>query len=227
MTFLELLQRLAADTGTTNQTISTVSGVSGEILRLKNWLNDAYMDLQREHPDWEWLRSSFSFTTTNAQQIYTLTDIGISTTFGKWKPETFRSYITSSGYGTEIFMQYSEYEAWRDLWQFGANRTLTSRPTLFTILPNKSIGLGPTPNSVGYTVLGDYYTAPVEMSADSDEPAFPSKFHMILVYRAMMSYGVYESATEVYQRGQQKYGELLSQLQADQLPIVIAGAALA
>lgn len=226
MTFLQLVNRLRQECAITGNDLTSLSNLSGESLRCKNWINDAYMDVQRKHPDWEWLRTSFSFTTTDAQQVYTLSDIGVSSTFGIWKPETFRIYITSSGYPTETFLIQQDYASWRDMWQFGANRTVTNRPTTFAILPNKSIGFGPTPNATGYTVLGDYYSAPVELSGDSDTPAFPAKFHMLLVYQAMMSYAAYESAPEVYQRGEVKAGQLMADLQADQLPQLVAGVPL-
>lgn len=227
MTFLQLVNDLREKCGISGNALSALSGLTGESLRCKNWINDAYMDVQRLHTDWEWLRTSMSFTTTASQQTYTLANIGVSSTFGKWVHDTFRIYETSAGYATEDFLQEIDYSAWRDEWQFGANRSVTGRPTMFAIAPNKSLCFGPTPDATGYTVLGDYYSTPVQLSADSDEPAFPGRFHQLLVYAAMMSYGAYESAPEVYQRGKEKHGELLQLLEVDQLPAMSAGAALA
>lgn len=223
MNYLALTNRLRQECGVTGSDLTSLTGLTGESLRCKQWINDAYVELQNRHQDWQWLRTAFSFTTTADQQVYTTTDVGISATFGAWKPDSFRVYVTASGYAGEMFMGfYRDYEAWRDLWQFGANRTNTGHPINFAITPAKSIGLSPVPDDTGYTVLGDYYKAPSELSATTDEPAFPDKYHMILVYDAMKRYGVYEAASEVYQRGGEKFQELLKQLENDQLPEMCA-----
>jgi hypothetical protein len=134
--------------------------------------------------------------------------------------------LTYAGLRSEIFMPYIEYDEWRDGYEFGALRQTQTRPTVITITPNKSIGVGPFPIS-GYTVLGDYYRVPTEMSANTDTPTLPTQFHMAIVYRAMMSYGAYESAAEVYQRGEAEFNRMIRRVLADRLPEISAGSALA
>lgn len=221
MTFLQLVNRLRGECGVGNSDLAALTGLSGQNLKCKDWIADAYVELQNKRPDWEWMRTAFSFTTTEDQQLYTLANVGISATFASYKPDSFRIYRTADGYSTEQYLQHNQnYDEWRDVWQFGANRTNTGQPTEFVITPNKSIGLSPIPDDTGYTVLGEYYTTAVELSVAADEPAFPDRFHMILVYDAMMRYGVYEAAAEVYQRGEAKYRELMNQLELDQLPAI-------
>jgi len=221
LTFIQAVNRLRGECGITGSDLTSLAGLSGVNLRCKQWINDAYVELQAKQQDWEWLRASFSFVTVASQQVYTTTDAGIAATFGKWVPDSLRCYITASGYSTEQFLRHQpDYEAWRDVWQFGANRTVTGQPVEFAITPAKSLGLTPIPADDSYTILGDYYKMPAELSADSDTPAMPGQFHMILVYMAMMSYGVDEAATEIYQRGELKHRELLRKLMDDQLPNV-------
>jgi hypothetical protein len=43
---------------------------------------------------------------------------------------------------------------------------------------------------------------------------------MAIVYRAMMFYGGYEAASEVYQRGEQEFVKLMRRMTADRLPEV-------
>jgi hypothetical protein len=81
--------------------------------------------------------------------------------------------------------------------------------------------------TAGYTVVGDYYLAPVDLSADTDVPTLPEWHNpMIIVYRAMIDYGMFESAPEVVQRGELKYKQLLQRLEFDQLKPVQWGASL-
>lgn len=128
---------------------------------------------------------------------------------------TSNNTTTFSGMRSEIFMEYMDYDGWRNSYEYGALRTIKTRPLNMTITPNKSIGLGPFPDS-GYTVLGDYYSVPVDLVADTDVPAMPAKFHLAIIYKAMMAYGAFEAASEVYDRGEKEYNRWIRRIHADQ-----------
>ena len=68
---------------------------------------------------------------------------------------------------------------------------------------------------------------PGAVAADADTPALPSNFHMLIVFRAMYYYGGYESASEVYQRGEFEFKRLMERLNIDQLPTIVSGPPLA
>lgn len=230
-TFLQLVQQLAKECGTTKDpatTITTVQSATGEVGRLASWIQTAWRDIQSLHPDWQFLRSSVSFTTTNGQATYTLTQCGLAAnTFGAWVRDSFRNYLTATGQSSEIFMSYMPYDVWRNAYQYGAMRTSYSQPFTVTIAPGMSLGLGPVPLS-GYTVIGDYYQAPVDLQLDADTPSLPSWHNkMLIVYKAMMSYGAFESAPEVYARGETEYNKLITRLENDQLLEVVGGPPLA
>lgn len=216
MNFLQLVQRLARDTGVPGTGPATVVNQSGEDGRLVNWISSAWVDIQNEHSDWQWMRKSASFSTVAGQATYTPTQCGV-TDFGAWDRNSFRNYDTAAGSKSEIFMSYQEYELWRDEYQFGNMRTVQTRPSQITITPDKSIGLGPVP-AAGYTVIGDYYSIPTEMTLDADIPALPTQYHMAIVYRAMMFYGAYEAANEVYQHGQTEFERIMARIYSDRLP---------
>lgn len=223
MNFLQLVQRLARDTGVAGTGPSTVVGQSGDSGRLVNWISSAWTDIQTIHPDWQWMRASASFATIDGQATYTPAQCGV-TDFGAWDRNSFRNYDTAAGTSSEIFMTYQEYEIWRDEYQMGSMRSVRTRPYQVTITPAKAIGLGPTPTS-GYTVIGDYYTVPTEMTLDSDTPSLPTQYHMAIVYRAMMFYGAYHAANEVYQHGQTEFKRIMARITTDRLPdIQFAGA---
>lgn len=188
------------------------------------WFNSAWMDIQGYHQDWGWLRTSTSFVCVSGQASYTPTQAG-ATNFGMWVRDSFRNYPTATGTPAEIRMNFMEYEYWRDLYQFGSNRTSTSQPAYFTITPAKSIGLGPVPTG-DYTVTAEYFTMPTELSASTDTPSLPTQYHMAIVYRAMMMYGAYESAQEVYQRGEIEFKRLLRRMENDYMPEVTFGGPL-
>lgn len=225
MDYLALCLRTAQECGVPNSTLTTVSGQTGQLKRVVDWVNTAWNDIQTAHQDWGWMRTSTSWATVDAQYQYTTTQCGITAgTFGMWDRITFRNYVTASGNQSEIVMGYIDYDAWRDNYLISGTRAVRTRPMDFAIGPDKSIFLGPVP-SAGYTMTADYFTAPLDMTADADVPALPTQFHMAIVYRAMMSYGAFYAASEVYQRGELEFGKLMRRLDADRLPeIGYAGA---
>ena len=50
---------------------------------------------------------------------------------------------------------------------------------------------------------------------------------MAIVYRAMMMYGAFESANEVYDRGETEFGKIMRRMADQRLPEVTFGGALA
>ena len=228
MNFLELVNRLKRKARVTGAAMTAVTGQAEEFARLVDFCNEAWQDIQLTRPDWKWMRNSMTFPTVAAQPTYTLAQIESTGTgfanFGNWERDTFRCYTTAVGTDDENEISWMPYDQWRDVYQIGATRTTESRPVQFTITPSLGIGLGGTP-AAGYTITGDYYKAATEMTLTTDTPSLPSQFHMAIVYRAMMFYGVSESAPEVYDEGASEFAKMMARINLHQLPEVgIAGA---
>ncbi len=231
MNRLELCQALCMEAGIPYSNFTTTLNQTGEYARVVGWIDSAWRRLQTKHRDWGWMRQSTSWTTVDGTAEYPLgTGAGtvgvLAANFGMWADRTFRNYPTAVGNTAEIFMSATGYDLWRDTYLYGGTRAARSRPVEFAIGPSKAIYLGPVPTS-GYTVTADYFRAPTAMTADTDEPDMPEQFHMILVHRAQMFYGAYESAPEQYQHGEVQYRAMLADLEADRLPAVAFGGPLA
>jgi hypothetical protein len=224
--------------------LPTVVGASGSVGRIVNWVNDAWTDIQMDHDDWDWMRSSnilgagVAFQTVAAappglgQASYPL-GVGAGTVgvavenFGKWDRETFRNYSTAVGFRNEMFMEEIPYDSWRNSYMLGAMRAVQTRPVAIAVGPDQSLCLGPPPNDQ-YTITADYFVAPSSMTVDADIPVgLPTRFHMLICYRTMMKYGGYESASEVYQRGKEENDGMYAQLQALRAPRMGWGGSLA
>jgi hypothetical protein len=243
MTYLDICRRTAVECGVASTVaittaMPTTGLAAGSLGRIVNWVNDAWTDIQMDHDDWSWMRSSnllgggVSFQTVAAQSSYPLgTGAGtvgvIADNFGKWDCPTFRNYTTSVGFQNEMYLDEIPYDRWRDSYMLGAMRAQQTRPYVVAIGPDQSLCLGPPPNGL-YTVTGDYFVAPSEMALDSDVPTgLPTRFHMLIVYRTMLKYAGYESAPEVYQRGSEENAGMYAQLEALRAPAISFGGALA
>lgn len=225
MNYLQLVNSLRQKCGVTGSDLTNVASQIGESLRLCNWINDAWMEIQEAHDNWKFLQTSFSFLTVNQRQSNTPVQAGV-TDLGNWKKDSFRIYVTSIGTNSEIWLPWWEYDDFRNLYQFGSQRNVYSKPVVFSIDPSKNILIGPGPNSTSYTIVGEYFKVPSELVTNTDTPSLPTQFHRIIVYRAMMMYANYEAAPEVMNEGQTGFKKFMTRLEIDQLPQVDLGGPL-
>jgi len=226
MNLLALVNRARVECGVSGPALTVVTSLTGEASRMLNWVISAWVDIQTEHEDWQYLRTAFEFNLVAQQQEYTSTDAGVSATFGSWKRDSFRISSVGQSYADEQLTEFMDYNTFRDLYQYGNMRTTYARPVVVSITPNQSLAFGCNPDQA-YVVTGEYYVKPVELSAATDEPNIPSRYHMLIVYRAMMYYGGYEAAPEVYQRGELEFKRLNSRLQIAEMEDIISGPPLA
>lgn len=225
MTNLQLCNKLIQKCAISGGSIATIANQTGEMARVIAWIDEAYQAIQRIHSNWDWMRRDVSFTTTAGKSKYTPAECGASDV-ATWKMDSFRTYITSVGVASEVFLGELEYDRYRDTYLYGNMRNTTGRPIAIAVTPGDlSLNLGLTPDSIGYTVVGQYFHEPLTFTADGDVPTFPSKYHMIIVYRAMMYYGSYEAAGDVYNEGLNAYNELVRKLNNEQLQDVTLGSA--
>ena len=212
MNFLELVQRTAQECGAASEP-TTCQAQTGESLRFVNWVNTAWQELQTSCDNWGFMKSSYlqgdpvagtTFTTTAGVYYYPLGTTAGTTcmvdpdTFGKWDPYSFRCYTTSiTNKSDETFLDLVSFDTWRNAYLYGALRQVETRPYVVAIGPDRAINIGP-PSDGTYSIEGDYWVKPTLMSADADEPTgLPVEYQMMIVYRAMRKYAVFESAPEV------------------------------
>ena len=226
MNYLQLVNRTRVECGVSGPALTTAQNLTGESARIANCVTSAWVDIQTSKEDWLFMRESVTFNCVAQQQFYTATDAGIGTTFAAWKRDSFRCSSVGQSYADEQLMNFMEYTTFRNLYMYGNMRTTYQRPVVITIDPDKRLGLGSIPDQA-YVIDSEYYVLPIELSADTDTPALPSNFHMLIVFRAMYFYGGYESASEVYERGEYEFTRLMQRMFIDQLPTIVSGPPLA
>jgi hypothetical protein len=222
MTFLQIVQRLRQECGVPGDGPNTVLNQVRELKRLVDWASQAYIELQEEEAEWEWMRTSTTFNTTAGKNSYNpLTELNL-TQFGHWRNYSFRIYLTSAGFGNQILLSQCDYNTFRDYYLYGIRQTTQARPTVITVAPDRSLFLGLVPNDV-YTVSGEYYRTPQILDEDIDVPEIPSRWHMAIVYKAMIKYAMFESAPEVLAAATENYNKMLNRIRREQMPPITIG----
>jgi hypothetical protein len=227
MNYLALCQRLKTEAGISG-TLASVSGQTGELARVLNWINTAYESIQNSQTSWNFMKHGFTVNTvigTDAYAYGSCTDTTLASAivnFGHWDTDSFQMYKDTVA--DENVMPCIDYELWKSIYRMGSQTA--SRPSEATILPNDSIGLGPKPDAV-YVFSGDYYRSAAAMSLNADIPVIPSQYHMAIVWRALMLYAQWEEADNLYQYANREYMVLKRMLDLNQLPKMNSGGPLA
>lgn len=221
MTFLELCQRTRELAGITGVGPASVTGQTGEMLRIVHWVQSSWTDIQNLHRNWNFLHKDLSFVTVDGQGEYSLADMGASD-LRMFDLGTLRCHETAKGYADTQFLTDMDFYALRDTYRF-TSRT-SGRPMRSAIDPkDKSLWLDSIPDATGYTITGRYWTKPVSLSANEDAPAMPEEYHMLIVYWALSKYAGLEAAPEAKQEALENKAPLLSALRNDQLPDMYLG----
>lgn len=205
-TFLELVQDLHRESGASGSAPVTVLNQRGEAQRLVNWIRDADTYVQDLWENWKFRRALYSEVTAigiNALPI--VQDV----TF--YDERSFK--IIENGTTEEFPIEVVEYDDIKD----EVRDTSSSIPFRVIIMPDGTLEVDPVPDAA-HTIKCDYYINPVEMTLDADTSIIPSRFHRVILGRALILYANYENAPEIKTQGSEIYTEQLARLENNQLP---------
>ena len=236
-TYLKICQDVARECGVaggadTSPKPATVTGQTGELNRIVNWVSDAYVEIQGSH-NWRWLRKKFTLNTVAGTDTYAfgactdVDDAALITRFKMWRLDDLRNppkiYLTTAGVGGQVLLTWAPWDNFEYLYKTGSLQTQTSQPIHITVNPKDEIQLGITPNDI-YTLIGDYHKSAQVLAVDGDIPEVPTVYHELIKYQAMEFYGLFESAPEIIARAQKGIRRITNQLNRNQSqPFRIAG----
>ncbi len=216
MTFLQLCQALRREARISGE-ISTVVDQSGIYLDVVNWVINAWLDIQREMPNWLFMHEDFSFDTIASQRDYTAAGVGI-TDLRDWDTGSFLIYEKTIGATDQNELLFLPYARWRAQYRSQMTVRSTDRPQLFTLLPNNSVRFEPVPDAI-FTVDGEYKRSSQTFIANADTPTgFPEDFHPMIYWRALMTYGHDQNAPDALDKAEENYDPLSHRLYLEQLP---------
>lgn len=225
MNFLSMCQRLRSEAGLSGSGPASVLSQTGMQKKIVDWVRSADEDIQNLHSDWEFLVRDFDFATTAAQQAYTPDDAGVSD-LNKWRSNDCEQISCRIEYADEQFLIMLSWRDFKRTYLNGVSRSITGRPQFFAIKPDKSMILYPIPDAE-YNISGEYFRKAKSLTENTEEPLYPSEYHMAAVWRALVLYGAYDAANEKYTHGQNEYNRLIGAMEANQMPEIAWGEPLA
>ena len=207
MNFLALCQRLVQETGIADDGPALVTGQIGDMGRVVNWINDAWLKIQSTRADWNWMWSTGTGTLTAGTNTITL-----PTTV-----ETIQRVSIGQGY-----LQSSSYSSFADAYRVIQD----GDPNVWSVQPDGVLVFNAKPTA-NKSVTYESYATPSAMVNGTDAPAMPERYHMLVVYEALRSYSQFDEDPELEKKAFLYYEEMLADLERDQLARIVAPEALA
>lgn len=206
MDFLALAARAHKEAGLPGSGPASVLNQSGRLLDVVNAVLAAHEEIQELRKDWtfDWARGTFSLSAGDDTYDPTV-DFGITGGVREFSRAPLASYVypTASGVNARNFLKFKEWEEFRGLNVPVVNGNV---PTIFTLQPDGNVVYYPKP-TVACTVVHEYYRNPETLAADATVPRMPTKFHMAIVWKAVMlvcgktrDFGRFDTAEENYER---------------------------
>lgn len=205
-TFIELVQELHSESGASGQAPTSVVNQTGESKRLVNWIRNADRYVQQLWENWKFLRQGYNEVTTQGQKALPVVQ-------GVEFYDNLSFFLIEEGTTDKQPIDVVEYDQIK-------NEIRDDDPGLpfrVIIMPDNTLEVDPVPDGA-HTILGDYYIEPVIMQANDDVSIIPSRFHRVILGRALVLYANYENASEIKTQGTEIYGEQLARLENNQLP---------
>lgn len=236
MTFLELCQKVAAESRTVRSGLPTaVTGQTGRLAGIVRWTGDAWRSIQTAHPEWRWMQGEFQGALVAGTQRYrgaSFDDEATGTTiarFGDWicrgrGEDRFSIHESAIGAGEEGPISFLE---WDDFYVTKLRGTQTpSKPQFFSFTPANQLIVSPVPDT-DYVIRGLYRKDVQELTANTDVPEMPARFHDVIVSAALEMLADHDEAMSQLPLWRLRKIRGFSELEIDQLPTVTFGGPLA
>jgi hypothetical protein len=200
MNFLQLCQRLRQETGIADSGPSQVTGQTGDMKRLVDWIQESWLRIQSSRNDWGWMWTADSQVLGAGNSTLTL-------------PDTVERVIPGTltiGNHELVEIDYRDYRRlYRELSR--------GRPCQYAVRPDGVVAFSAQADQ-DYTVAYEAYKTPAYFTEGIEVPGMPPRFHMLIVWGALMEYAIYDEAGELYQKGRSNYDTLFAELSLDQEP---------
>ena len=209
MNYLELCQAFVQELGIAgggSNNPSAVTGQSGELRNVVNWIREAEYQINNHAKDWKYL-----WTDGYSESLSTGDRLPPNPSSPRAKAWVKDSFWLDRFGTNQRRLEWKPYRYMRYLPALATNpRYISQTPAGQLILDGNM--------DQALTITGEYYKAPTILSANADVPAMPDDFHRIILCRAVLIYAGREDAPELTNHYEPEYLEILSHLEADQRP---------
>lgn len=221
MNFLQLAKRTRQECGISGDGPAATEGQSGIYAKIIEWVKAAHEELQQLHVDWnfDWGREDCPLTP--GQDVYEPVDLwGLP--FKLHAKDGCFIYRADQGDRIKYWLTELPWEEFRQL----RMSNVSGIPTYMALSPDKKLHFYPTPND-GLVLKLEYFKLPQVLAANTDVPRIPERYHMAIVWRAVMMWCGHDENPALFQVANGNYRELIRKMMVTELPAMRTPGALA
>ena len=238
-TYLDLVKRLVAELGvelpekvtSVAVTPATSYGTTTEFInKCVNWVQQAWIEIQEDQTDWDFMRTMGIFDLVEGQPQY---DIILQTGLEDYdgiRPfvaPVDRRYIWLVNDNVSPMVRTHVYYVTPELY-FGHYDRLTKasgQSIRYTFRSNGCVLLDPPPGPDAGKLEFRYQRAVQELTLDTDTPTgLDPKYHMAIVYRAMEYYSGFDETQPQFGRAMKLGRKMMNKMYIQYLPeYLVAG----
>lgn len=224
---VHLILRIGEETPGTQPV--NVTGQSGVLAEIVQWVNGAHDDICRSRTQWSFMRSTFSMTLALGDRVITKADLELA--YPDY--DSVRPYVTNNGAflgivptgvagAAEEVVEYVPYQQWQGI--YDAAPLSTGQPTYYTVTPDQSLEFNTIPDRA-YTIRGGYDKKVIPLTVNGSLPMFPERYHNVIVWWAIVHYYCVsrDKTQELRAKSDVELKRELSKLYNEQLPDMTIG----
>ena len=209
MNYLQLINAVLREVNEVE--LTAIASARGIQTSVSDFINKSQRDIINSEVEWPFTVAAGSITTTAGTAEYTKPATAKTIDFDSFTvqesastAEKKLSYIS--------FNEYLEKLNEADTNPSGGGQAL---PQYVYFTPDENIGLSPVPDASTYTVRYYYYATHTDMTAATDVPVIPERFHDVIVNRARYYTHMLRSDTQFSQLALRDYDAGLNRMRVE------------
>jgi hypothetical protein len=220
MNFLEIAKRVRQECGISGDGPAAVQSQVGMSAKLVAWVQTAYEEVQSLQP-WRYNWAEHTQALTAGVAVYApVNDWGLD--FRELATDPIYVYRTQDGPRSKHWLCHVSWAEMRDMAQVG----IQGVPVYCAMRPDTTIQFHPEPQD-GMTAVIEYIKNPDTLVDNLDIPLMPARYHMAIVWRAVMYWCTHDENTALYGAANQQYQIILRKMWLSELPTIQMAGALA
>lgn len=212
MNFLEIAKRVSKECGISGDGPNSVAAQTGMNAKVVNWVRDAFNEIQGGNEEWgfDWAVTTQALV-AGKERYDPIGDWGLDhKSFIKRGTYVYR---TADGSHAK---HWPEFIGWQDFRELRLP-DVRGIPVYASVAPDGSLYLYPIPDD-GLTAVVEYFREPQVLVANLDVPRLPTRYHMAIVWRAVMFFCASEENPALFQSASQNFRNIMRRLSVLELP---------
>ena len=210
MNYLSICQRVHEIAGFQGQ-FNTVD-TTGYQAVITQAVQDAYEDIQRYRPEWQFTKLRRDVNVSDAATEYPLDEL-----WGTTETSDLASYRYINWYDSAKSRNHRLIEINYDTWQFQKTDRNPGEPRAWAMRPwDKALLI--TPVDKVYTLTIHYVRDLDELTQNTSVPLIPQRHHQLIVYGALLKVSTFIGNPTLFDTYSLKYAEEMGQLMREENP---------